>query len=84
MRAGDFTPPDVPVSYVRREGNVLILNTRSAVALELAGIPRTRWIGEDGTGDPFHEELLTQRLKRNRLPASGIMSVRRSGTRQET
>lgn len=80
---GKLSPEGIPVGYIARESNVLILNTRSAVALQLAGFPRSRWVGVDHTGEPFYEELLTRRLARNRLTSEGIMTVRRSGTGQE-
>jgi hypothetical protein len=34
-------PSDVPIDYIVPEGNALILNTRSAQALQAAGIPRS-------------------------------------------
>ena len=40
LRSGALNPSDVPIQYIVRDGNTLILNTRSAQALEQAGIPR--------------------------------------------
>ena len=80
-RAGVLTPADVEVNYVRRGGYVLLLDSRSAMALELAAVPRTDWLGIDRTGDPFFEALVSQQLARNRLTDEGIMTVRRSGAR---
>ena len=79
LRAGDLQLSDVSVGYVERGTNVLVLNTRSAIALELAGIPRSAWHGIDHSGDPFYEGLLTRRLARNRLTDVGILVVRRTG-----
>ena len=55
--AGDLsscalTPKEVPVNMIVRDGNTLILNTRSAQALMQAGIPRASWSVIDRTGRP--------------------------------
>jgi hypothetical protein len=39
LRSGSVSPAQVPVSYIIRGGQAIILNTRSAKALEAAGIP---------------------------------------------
>jgi filamentous hemagglutinin len=75
--AGDLgsvalTPKDVPVGMIVRDGDSLILNTRSAQALMQAGIPRSAWSVIDQTGDPFFEELLTGQLTRNGLDSGGF------------
>jgi|SRR5579864_6598923 len=44
LRSGAMSTADVPVQYIVRDGNVLMLNTRSAQALEEAGIPREQWM----------------------------------------
>ncbi len=80
LLVGDLRLDDVPVRCIVRHGHTLILNTRSAVALELAGVPRAEWRGLDCTGQPLYEELLSGQLRRNRLSTEGIMTVRRSGT----
>lgn len=43
IRAGTLAIKDVPVEYVVINGNKLIVNTRSALALKRAGIPETQW-----------------------------------------
>ena len=43
LRNGRLHPSDIPVEYVVRDGHVLIHNTRSADALQKAGIPRFHW-----------------------------------------
>ena len=68
LGSGALTPKDVPVGMIVRDGNTLILNTRSAQA----GIPRAAWSVIDQTGDPFFEELLTGQLTRNGLDSSGF------------
>ena len=53
-------------------GNKLILNTRSAQALERAGIPRSQWNPVNMTGNAAAEKRLTDQLRRNGLDSSGI------------
>jgi hypothetical protein len=72
LGSGALTPKDVPVGMIVRNGNSLILNTRSAQALMQAGIPRSAWSVIDQTGDPFFEELLTGQLTRNGLDSGGF------------
>lgn len=70
---------DLPVEYIVRDGNTLILNTRTSQALTQAGIPRMQWNAVNRTGNQMFEELLTGQLNRNGLSSSGIESVRPSG-----
>ena len=79
LRAGDLDPAEVPVGYIVRDGKALILNTRSAQALEAAAIPRSSWNGVDHTGNEFFERLLDGQLRRNGLLNDGIETVRRTG-----
>jgi len=67
-----LSPTDMPIQYIRREENALILNTRSTVALIIAGIDRSAWIGVDMTGDALFEDLLNGQLQRNGLTEAGI------------
>lgn len=75
LRHGRLEPTDVPVDIIRRDGNVLIMNTRSSQALTHAGIPRSQWIVRDVTGDWFNEHNLTKRLKRNKLGPEGVPDI---------
>ena len=68
---------DVPVNYIVRDGQTIILNTRSAQALEAAGIPRAQWNGVNQTGNQFFENLLNGQLGRN--PGGPFDTVRPSG-----
>jgi hypothetical protein len=68
---------DVPINYIVRDGQTIILNTRSAQALEAAGIPRSVWKGIDKTGNQKFEEMLNDQLGRN--PGAPFESVRPSG-----
>jgi hypothetical protein len=76
LRDGTLLPEDVPVQVIVRDGNTLILNTRSALALEEAGIPRIRWSIENVTNDPAAEARLSGQLERNGLSSSGTSTVR--------
>lgn len=67
------------LEYINRDGNILILNTRSSQALTQAGIPRSQWCAIDRTGDELFESLLDGQLSRNKLTSEGIAVVRQSG-----
>ena len=60
-------------------GNTLNLNTRSAQALKLAGVPRSAWNAVNRTGQETFESMLSGQLQRNGLTSEGIAIVRRSG-----
>jgi RHS repeat-associated protein len=75
LKSGGLTPADVPIQYIVRDGNTLILNTRSAQALEQAGIPRAQWNAVNMTGDAAAEARLTQQLSRNNLTSAGTPTV---------
>jgi hypothetical protein len=68
---------DVPINYIVRNGQTIILNTRSTQALEAAGIPRSLWNGVNQTGNEFFEGLLNGQLGRN--PGGPFSTVRPSG-----
>ncbi len=50
-------------------------NTRSAQALEAAGIPRAQWNALNLTGDAAAEARLTGQLQRNGLTSQGMPTV---------
>jgi len=79
LKAGEMAVEDVPIDYIVRDGSTLILNTRSAQALERAGVPRTSWKGVDRTGQDFYESLVSQQLERNGLTSLGTRTVTSSG-----
>lgn len=79
INSGKVNVADLPVEYIVRDGNTLILNTRASQALTQAGIPRSQWNAIDRTGDALFEELLTGQLSRNKLTSEGISTVRPSG-----
>lgn len=76
LRSGTLHPGDVPIEYAVRDGNTLILNTRSAMALEKAGIPRSNWNAINVTNDAAAQARLSGQLERNGLTSAGADSVR--------
>ena len=79
LKSGAMKPGEVPIQYITRDGQTLILNTRSAQALEQAGIPRSQWNAVNMTGDAAAEARLTAQLQRNGLTNQGTSTVRPSG-----
>lgn len=77
LRSGALAPAEVPINYIVRDGQTIILNTRSAQALDAAGIPRSQWNGVNKTGDSLFEGLLDGQLSRNR--GAPFDTVRPSG-----
>jgi RHS repeat-associated protein len=77
LRSGAMKASDVPINYIVRDGQTIILNTRSAQALEAAGIPRAQWNGVNQTGNSFFENLLNGQLGRN--PGGPFDTVRPGG-----
>lgn len=79
IKTGKIKVEDLPIEYIVRDGNTLILNTRTSQALTQAGIPRSQWVSIDRTGNQLFEELLDGQLSRNKLTSEGISTVRPSG-----
>jgi hypothetical protein len=79
LRSGSINPSEVPVQYIVRDGNKLILNTRSAQALEQAGVARSQWNAVNMTGDAASEARLSAQLRRNGLTSEGTPTVRQNG-----
>ena len=71
LRSGALTAKDVPIDVIVRDGNTLILNTRSSQALIRAGVPRSGWNVIDRTGQAAFESRLTGQLTRNGLTSGG-------------
>ncbi len=76
---GKINVSDLPIEYIMRDGNTLILNTRTSQALTQAGIPRSQWVAIDRTGNQLFEQLLDGQLSRNKLTSEGISTVRPGG-----
>lgn len=65
---------DIPIDFIVRDGRALILNTRSAKALELAGIPRNQWNAINKTGNAASESRLDAQLNSNNLDSHGFLN----------
>ena len=76
---GKISVNDLPIEYIVRDGNTLILNTRTSQALTQAGIPRNQWRSVNRTGNRLFEQLLDGQLSRNKLTSEGISTVRLGG-----
>jgi hypothetical protein len=79
LRGGVMAPEQVPVEYIVRDGNPLIVNTRSALALQRADIPQSGWNLIDRTGVPEVETRITERLLKNQLDNTGTSTLRITG-----
>jgi hypothetical protein len=75
LRQGKLTPADLPLEYLTKNGQAVILNTRSAEALRRAGIPRELWRGIDIAGDDAALQRLAEQLRRNKLGPTGTPTV---------
>ena len=83
LRDGTIKPSQVAVDYVvTADGTKLILNTRTSVALDRAGIPKPDWYGTNQTGVPVpgmsgktFNDLAVDQLKNNRLPTTGTPNI---------
>ncbi|TVT77149.1 MAG: filamentous hemagglutinin N-terminal domain-containing protein [Denitromonas halophila] len=79
IRNGAIKPSQIPVDYVvTGDGTKLILNTRTSVALDRAGIPKSEWHGTNQTGvlvpkmdGKTFDQLAQDQLKNNKLPPTG-------------
>lgn len=74
LMSGTMKTGDVPIEYIVRDGNTLILNTRSAQSLQQAGIPRSQWKAVNMTGNAAAEARLTGQLQRNGLDSTGFLN----------
>ncbi len=80
LRSGEMKLADVPVEYVVRNGNRLIVNTRSSLALRQAGIPEAQWNLVNRTGISKVESDITKRLAHNELSSEGSEVLRITGS----
>jgi filamentous hemagglutinin len=83
IHQGDISTSDIPVAYITNDNGVkLILNTRTSVALERAGIPKSEWKGNNVTGQTAYidpktgepvsfDKLAQDQLNSNNLPEDG-------------
>ena len=80
LQSGKLSVNDLPIDVIVREGNTLILNTRSSVTLTKAGVSRNHWNIVNRTGQELYENLLNGQLQRNNLTNVGTYTIRQSGT----
>ncbi len=78
LKEGKINVSDIPIDYIVRDGNTLILNTRSSQALIKAGIPRTEWNAVNRTGNVKFENMLSNQLSNNKLTTEGVETVRQT------
>ena len=88
IKSGKINPSQIPVDYVvTADGTKLILNTRTSVALDRAGIPKTDWYGTNQTGVQVpkmnsgvtFDQLALDQLKNNNLPSTGTPNMPTGG-----
>lgn len=83
LQSGGIKPSQLPVDYVvSTDGTKLILNTRTSVALDRAGVPKSEWYGTNQTGMPVpkmpgttFDDLAADQLANNKLPSTGTPSM---------
>jgi hypothetical protein len=80
LRGGTLSAIDVPVQTVTMDGNTLIVNTRSSLALSQAGIPQSAWNIIDVTGNSDVMTSIAARLENNGLTTSGTSTLRITGS----
>jgi len=80
LAAGVLSPADVPVEIVVKDGNRLVVNTRSSLALRQAGIPEGQWKIVDVTEDAVARARIAARLSNNGLDSQGADVIRITGS----
>jgi hypothetical protein len=76
IREGTMSAKDIPIEYVVIDGNSLIVNTRSSLALTRAGILQTEWILVNKTSDALSVKKIKERLADNGLTSEGTSTLR--------
>jgi len=79
LKSGKANVDEVPVQYIVRNGNYLIVNTRSYLALLRSGLDRAAIRFIDISGDSQAEIAMTERLARNKLTDIGTAVIRITG-----
>src|SRR5262249_642975 len=83
LQDGVIKPSQVPLDYVFvKTGERVILNTRTSVALERAGIARSKWWGINRTGvdvpdlpGTTFDNLARSQTKNNKLTIEGTPDI---------
>lgn len=63
------------MEYVTKGKQQIISDTRTSVALDRAGVPRSKWNAVDKTDDPDTMARVDKAVKKNELPDSGSPTV---------
>ncbi|MCD9120536.1 filamentous hemagglutinin N-terminal domain-containing protein [Cupriavidus sp. UGS-1] len=86
IRDGRISPSQLPIDFVDMNGTRLILNTRTSVALDRAGIPKSSWYGSNRTGvkvpgmeSTTFDDLAGAQLRNNKLPPTGTPNIPKGG-----
>lgn len=80
LRSGTMKTSQVPVEFIVCDGNRLIVNTRSSLALRQAGVPESQWNLINRSGVPEIEANITSRLIKNSLGNEGTSFLRITGS----
>jgi RHS repeat-associated protein len=82
IKNGDVLVENIPVQYVVRNGENVILNTRTSAALNRAGIPMEEWHGVDVTGVPHpvykgetFDYAAEKQINKNYKPGEELSSI---------
>jgi filamentous hemagglutinin len=81
IESGKVDPANLEIDIAVRGDVAVIMNTRTATALDRAGVPRTEWTLNNVTGNPGFETRLDAALGRNRLTGPALTPPRSSGQR---
>src|SRR5262249_48784529 len=85
IKSKSIDPAKIEVQRVRLNGTDYILNTRTATALERAGVPRSKWNWRDYSNDPDAVKRLRDQLDRNGLnPGEGINDPTSDGAKGDS
>ena len=71
LKSGAVSPTQIPINIVTRGNSTLILNTRTAQALERAEIGRSEWNAVDQSGNSAFLQMLSDQHRRNQLTPAG-------------
>lgn len=80
IQSGAVNASDIPIEVISRGGRNYILNTRTATALDRAGVSRSQFNVIDQTGNAAAEARLSGQLERNGFtPPNGCTSPQSTG-----
>lgn len=79
IRSGVLNPKEIPVEVVRSGDLLLVVNTRSSIALRRAGVSPQEWSMVDRTNNTEIVREISERLSRNKLDINGTDVIRITG-----